>query len=229
MKKNITVVMAALLVVTSGLVSAGAVIGVNFTDGWGTPCLAGETADGLSNWTDSRADGDWTDPSKGTGLVVLGSSDLVTCDWSSANTWAAGQEATSEQQPYRVYLDDGGNGALVTISGLSAWLAAEGATGYTVRIYHSTDNGSGFMGVDITDGSVILETVQETNHWTTDGGIRAFVDSGMLTANSIVLDPLAKADGNRATIAAFKITAIPEPATMVLLALGGLVLRRKHS
>ena len=85
------------------------------------------------------------------------------------------------------------------------------------------------MGVDLTDGTSILETVQETNHWTTDGGLRAFVDSGALSASTLVIDPLARDSANRATIAAFKITAIPEPATMVLLALGGLVLRRKHS
>jgi hypothetical protein len=55
------------------------------------------------------------------------------------------------------------------------------------------------------------------------------VDSGALSASTLVIDPLARDSANRATIAAFKITAIPEPATMMLLALGGLVLRRKHS
>jgi hypothetical protein len=121
-------------------------VGLNFTDGWPTPMLQGETADGCSNWTDSRGANDWTDPSKGT-ITLLGTS--LSAKWNSANTWAAGNENTSEQQIYRVYLDDGdggnslvngdGIGASVTISGLSAWLTASGAPSYQIRCYGSTD------------------------------------------------------------------------------------------
>jgi len=228
MKSKCYAMVLALLVISSGLVGAATVIGVNFCDAWDKPHMEGKTADGFDNWTDSWPLWNWDNPSSGS-VVVRGSNDLVTCTWSSNNTWAGGLEDTSEQQLYRVYLDDTGNGALVTISGLGNWLASIGAAGYTVRIYHSTDNGSGFVGVDLTDGTSILETVQETNHWTTDGGVRAFVDSGVLSASTLVLDPLPRDGANRATIAAFKITAIPEPATLLLLAAGGLVIRRKHS
>ncbi len=224
------VFVATLLVVTSSLGVAGTIIGVNFCDRWETPHLAGETADGFSNWTDSvPVSDDETSGPTGTGLVLLGSSDLVTCDWNSSTTWAAGPEGTSEEQLYRVYLDDSGIGASVTITGIGDWLTSEGFDSYRIRIYHSTNDGSGFMPVDIKSGETLLGSPQETNHWTTSEGIRAFVDSGILSADTITLNPQLPADGNRATIAGFQITAVPEPATLMLLGLGGLVLRRKRS
>lgn len=205
------VVVLSVLLMASWPVLADPVIGVNFVDQWETPHLGGETADGLSNWTDSVPVGG-SGEQNGTGLVLLGSNDLVTCDWSSANTWAAGSEGTSEQQLYRVYLDDGNNGPVVTLTGLSDWMASEGLGSYTVRIYHSTDNGAGFTAVDISSEGTILETVQETNRWTTDGGVRAYVDSGILTANTITLDTQARTGNGgsdlRATIAGVKITGI---------------------
>ncbi len=207
-KSILIVAVLATLMIVSGQVSADSVIGVNFCDRWETPHLAGETADGFSNWTDSvPVSDDETSGPTGTGLVLLGSGDLVTCDWSSNNTWAAGDEGTSEQQLYRVYLDDGGAGAIVTIEGLSDWMASEGLGSYSIRIYHSTDNGTVFGPVEIKSGETILETIQETNLWTTDGGIRAYVDSGLQTADTITLDPLPEG-GTRGTIAGFKITGV---------------------
>lgn len=225
----------ALLAVTSGVVTASTAIGVNFVDGWPAPMLAGETADGLSNWTDSGPTVDDHNDSahlynNGTGLVVLGSNDLVTCDWTAPNTWAGGSEGTSEQQLYRVYLDDGGDGSMITVSGLSDWLLSEGMSAYTIRIYHSTDwTDTTFEEVNIVSNGEILQTVQETNHWSTDGGTRAFVDSGILTADTIIIDPAQRMDDTRACIAGFQIIAVPEPATLMLLGLGGLVLGRKRS
>lgn len=212
----------ATAMIVSMQASADTVIGVNFCDGWETPHLAGKTADGFSNWTDSwPIEGEIkTNARNGTGLVVLGSNSLVTCDWSSPNTYAGGQEGTSEQQLYRVYLDDGGSGCLVTITGLNAWLADAGLGAYTIRIYHSTDNNNvRFLPVDIKAGDTILQTVQETNMWTTDGGSRAYVDSGILTADTITLDPYPRTGTPRGTIAGFKITGVnkflalnPDPA-----------------
>lgn len=211
------VAVLAILATTSGLLMADSVFGVNFCDNWPKPQMAGKTADGFSNWTDSYPLGQ----ANGTGLVVLGTNNLVTCDWTSKNTWAGGSEDTSEQQLYRVYLDDGDSGCQITIKGLSNWLLSEGRGAYTIRIYHSTDNADmTFEEVEIKDGTTILETVQETNHWYTDGGSRAYVDSGILTADTITLDPAPRTSSTRACIAGFKITAIekyipainPEPA-----------------
>jgi len=203
--KFLWVVVVAAVMLVSNQALADSVIGVNFCDTWPTPQLAGKTADGFSNWTDSISVGQ----ANGTGLVVLGSNGLVTCDWSSPNTWAGGQEGTNEQQLYRVYLDDGGNGCLVTIKGLGAWMADAGLGAYTVRIYHSTDNANmTFEDVDIKEGTTILQNVKETNRWYTDGGSRAYVDSGLLMADTIILDPTPRASTTRACIAGFKITGI---------------------
>lgn len=160
MKTSPCIALASLALLTAGA-QAASVIGLNITDGWGTPMLGGETADGSSNWTDSRAADDWTDPSTGT-VTLAGSS--VTATWSSSNTWAGGNEGTSEQQLYRVYLDDGdggnslvaddGIGVSVTISGLGAWLTSEGKVSYQIRLYTSTDmDNATFQSVDIRIGA----------------------------------------------------------------------------
>ncbi len=207
---RLVAVLALLMMVLSGRISAETVIGVNFCDEWETPHLAGETADGFSNWTDSIPIGG-SGPESGNDLMLLGSNNLVTCNWNSLNTWSAGSESTSDQQLYRVYLDDSGNGATVIIEGLRQWLLSEGLGSYSVRIYHSTDTGdSGFAAVDILSGDdLILQTVQETNHWGTDGGSRAYVDSGPLAADTITLAPRSSS-GVRATIAGFKVVGMNE-------------------
>ena len=210
-KRNSVLVVAvlAMAMLVSGQVLADTVIGVNFCDKWATPHLSGKTFDGLSNWTDSFPIDDPGSPQNGSGLVILGTNGLATCGWSSPNTWAGGNEGNADLDLYRVYLDDGGNGCLVTIAGLNAWMASEGLGAYTIRIYHSTDNSDvGFMADDIKEGAVVLQTVQETNHWSTDGGSRAFVDSGILMADTITLDPLPKVGSARACIAGVKITGI---------------------
>lgn len=143
-------VAAAVAVVCAGSALAwGASVGLNITDGWPTPMLAGETADGCSNWTDSTADFGQGAPNPQYGSITLAGTS-ITATWNSANTWAGGSENTSEQQIYRVYLDDGdggsslvdgdGIGVSVTISGLSAWTVANGGTSYKIRCYSSTDN-----------------------------------------------------------------------------------------
>jgi hypothetical protein len=203
--------MAMVLVVTAGLCAADTTLGVNFCDASAGPHLAGEVADGFGNWTDSFPVDGTGSAATGTGLVVLGSGGSVTCSWTSANTWYAGAETTSDQQLYRVYIDDT-TGITVTITGLNAWLTNAGLAAYTIRIYQSTDAGVGFTAIDINSGATTLQTVQETNHWTTDGGIRAYVDSGNLSADTITLVPQARTGNGggdtRATIAGFRITGV---------------------
>ena len=253
MKKSLLPIIGSLALLAVGA-HAAAVIGLNITDGWGTPCLLGETADGSSNWTDSRAAGDWTDPSFGT--VALDNSSGVSASWNSSNTWAGGNEDTSEQQLYRVYLDDGdggnslvngdGIGVSVTITGLGAWLAAEGATAYQVRVYASTDNdNASFQPVDIRIGAPdvgspdltalsIAETVPvpaigpgdfppNTEPDPTWGlwQSRGYGDSSnSLTADTITLTVPARDGTTRGALAGFKITAVPEPGAIALLGLG---------
>ncbi len=146
-------------------------IALNFCDGWGGPHVAGETVDGISDWVDSTpttSPGAGNTAPSGT-LSGLGSSGSVTAAWYSSDTYFAGQENTSDQQLYRVWLDDGdggasyfngdGVGASVTLSGLSNWLASTGQSAYQLRFYRSCDwsNGptgdTGFSAIDIRNGA----------------------------------------------------------------------------
>lgn len=258
----------ATLLLSVGLPAAfGATsIGFNVTDGWPTPMLVGETADGCSNWTDSMANmnGGGTNPQFGS-ITLAGSS--VTVKWDASNTWAAGNEGTSEQQLYRVYLDDGdggsslvsgdGIGVSVTISGLSAWMAANNATSYKIRCYASTDwDNASFKPVQIrlgapnaADGAnqllnlAVLDTVAMPTlgpgdfppNTTPDPtwGIwqsRGYGDSvSTLKDDVITLTVASLSDSVRGTFAGFQITAVPEPSSigLFLLAAMGLMARRR--
>lgn len=208
-RKNrlVWVVLCAALVIVSVQAVADTVIGGNFAGGWANTSMAGKTFDGLGNWTNTASE-------NGSNVVMLGTGNGVTFSWSSPNMWYAGEETLVEQQLYRGYLDDGGSGCQVTITGLSAWLQSEGLGSYTIRVYQNTDNGMGFVPVDIKSGETILTTVQSTNTWTTDGGRRGYADTERLTANSIVLKPRTRTgnDGSalRATISGFKITGVAQ-------------------
>lgn len=244
----------------AGTISA-ATLGLNFTDGWPVPMLAGETSDGFSDWTDSMANFNGGGPNPHIGRVTLAGS-AVTAQWHSANTWAAGLENTSDQQLYRVYLDDGdgggslvngdGIGVSVTISGLGAWLASHGGTGYSLRAYASTDwNNADFRPVDIRLGSpnaadganqllnlVILDTIAMPRLG--DGGFpssssgnssRGFGDSTLwLSADTITLTIGSLSGSARGTLAGFKIESVPEPSSLAVgaLGLGILLLRRSR-
>ncbi len=113
---------------------------------------------------------------------LLGSADLepdvtatatvsgVTVTWTAANDWA--QPGTFAGPPGAAevnfgYLDDGNGGAAISLTGLSAWLAASGETTYSVRVVNSTDNGNSFSPASVyaTNGGALLGTLTNLTSW----------------------------------------------------------------
>ncbi|MBN2844163.1 MAG: immunoglobulin domain-containing protein [Sedimentisphaerales bacterium] len=198
----------SLALLTSGQALADTVIGLNISGAWATPHLAGETADGFSNWTDSQPI-DSPNGNNGSNIILNGSNNFVAVSYSSDNLWWAGPEDTSEEQLYRIYLDDGGNGPEINITGLNSWLASEGLGSYQITVYQNTDNGTIFTPIDIKEGSTIIDTFQGTDLDTT-GSLHGKANSMYLTADSITIKPQPRnlSAGVRASISGIKITGI---------------------
>jgi hypothetical protein len=206
---------------------ADTTIGLNFCDRYTDPHVSDGVADGFAGWTDSRAIGDTTNAAVQSTPLALGTSG-VTATWTASNSWAGGAQGNNEQGLYRVYLDDGGSGVRVTISGLSAWLAANGNSSYRIRCYSSSDNAATFSPISIRDGATATSPVLHTMTPATlgDGNFptvvtppvypsaaRGYVDSpDTLTADTITLTiPPRSSSSVRGTLAAFKITGVGIP------------------
>ncbi len=200
----------SLALLSLGQAKADTVIGLNISGPWTPPHLAGETADGFSNWTDSQPVGGG-ETSNGNNIILNGSNSSVSASFSAGNLWAAGPEVTSEEQLYRIYLDDGGNGASISISGLSAWLASEQLSSYEVTVYQNTDNGLGFTPIDITTDSIILDTIQISDIVTT-GSTHGKVTSRYLSADMITIKPQPRTGNDstatRGCLSGVKITGV---------------------
>src|ERR1035437_1587221 len=148
-----TILAALVVAMNLPVMAAAPSIGFNFSDARTVTKLAGKTADGCTNWSDSFPDttGGYIDQGY-SGLAygtITFASGIIMAQWNSATTFSGGSFDDSQQQLYFTYLDDGdggnlvagdGIGASVTLSGLSSWLAANQATRYQIRIYHSSNN-----------------------------------------------------------------------------------------
>ncbi|MEM9237671.1 MAG: hypothetical protein AAGB14_12910, partial [Verrucomicrobiota bacterium] len=162
---------------------------------------------GISGWTD-------VDLAIGGPVAINGATPSTTVSWSSSNTYLYGGTTTSEDTLYFGYLDDGGAGCEVTLSGLNSWMAAEGLSGYTVRVYRNTDSGGhSFTDVEVYSDASLIDTILFT------GGIanRDVADSIVLTADEITIDPLPNNPNpppyERSTIAAVAVFGIELPGT----------------
>jgi hypothetical protein len=241
---------------------AATIIGINFNNGDSAGAQTGTSTFGAT-WTDVNS------AASGTALAVVGTPSAPLA-WASSGFWGAGSwtgtnGANSEISTMRAYIDDGDNpaagapadlgavngdgiGATIRLQGLSAWLAAEGATGYTVTVYTSTDsNPATFQsatarnGGSVTSPAIATTTVPVGGDGTWDGASndpagnsnQGFRGSGtfasVFTNDVITLTVPSRSGSVRGTVAAVTLTTVPEPSIALLLGLGGLglLLRRR--
>ena len=137
---------------------------------------------------------------------------------------------TNLGQPYAAVIE--GN-STVTLTGLSAWLTAQGATAYEVNVFYA---GDGRLAGNDVDSYIAANSV-------TVGGIAEIVTLSHLGVNNsaywaadgathtLALDTLTITDtatSFKCGISSVQITSVPEPATMSLLALGGMAMLRRR-
>lgn len=245
---NKTILILSLGAAICATATAATTFAYNFTERWHAKTVQGEgTLFGTDNWTDSinyatASNGNVAANSTDLHAVTtpVGASD-VTVAWSSNNMYQGGDEGGAlENQMFRRYLDDG-TGVTITLTGMTDWLAAEGAVGYIVTFYHNTDTAnSDFADINVYSGVGTGGTLLETR----DG---ALYDAGVGNGggsrgiNSVATEYSADeitfhstrnlGQTGRATFSGMKVVAVvPEPSSTALLGLGGLALimrRRK--
>jgi len=219
-----------------------ATVGLNFADGWSGIWLTGKTADGFDGWVDSTTIDTSTGNTAPSGTTTLAGG-TISVAWNAANTWSAGNQNNADQMLYRVYLDDGdggsslvagdGIGVSVTVTGLGAWLAANGSQKYIVRCYASTDHNPAMSfhpasiragAPDPLNGATQLTSlsVLETLTMPRLGGAdfppntasttssRGFADSGLRAEDTITITIPSRSGSTRGSLAGLKIyTAEP--------------------
>jgi hypothetical protein len=206
--------------------SGATVIGVNFArHPSGVPDGAGTQASGNSfgaTWTDIITDNVTGQALNGTSFTM----NLAANGWWNGGSWTGTDGPNSEISVFRNYLND--NGITINLNGLSAWLGSEGMTGYTITLYASSDNGTSFRDATVGAAAVPI-TVFGNGTWdgtTNDplgndaGGIRGMGITGVLTDDAITISLPSHAFPARASLAAFVVTAVPEPGSAMLAGLG---------
>ena len=213
--------------------SSATVIGVNFArHPSGVPDGAGIQA-GTSTFGAT-----WTDliDLTGAGAALNGTSATIDYGFTgtpqvwNAGSWTGTDGTNSGISVFRNYLND--NGIVIALNGLSTWLASEGMTGYTVTLYASSDNGSATF-YDATVNTVTVPIpVLGDGTWdgtsndplgNDSGGVRGQATSAVFSSDTATITLPAWSGDNpdtRGSLAAFVITAVPEPGSALLAFLG---------
>ena len=157
----------------------------------------------------------------------------------NAGSWTGTSGTNSAISVFRNYLND--NGITITLNGMSAWLASEGMTGYTITLYASSDNSSATFYDATVNATTLSIPVLGNGTWdgtsndpggNDSGGVRGLAISGVFSSDTATITlPAWSGDSpnTRGSLAAFVITAVPEPGSTVLAFLGlGLGFIRKR-
>ncbi len=222
--------------------SSATVIGINFAlHSSGVPDGGGAQAGGNSfgaEWTDILS-------TTGSGVTLNGTSATLDFGFSGtpqywlAGSWTGTEGGNSEISVFRNYLND--NGVTVTLNGLDDWLTNEGLTAYTLTLYLSSDGGTAFHTATV-GGNPLPVPILGNGTWNgsledplgdSTQGIRGQATTGALTGDSLTFSIPAWNDPNnppgaRGGLAAIVITAVPEPATAGLAAIGALAFLRRR-
>lgn len=255
MKKRKLILSVCTLTLLLAYTASASVIGWNFTSEGGNRTIQGDgLVDGFDQWTDSvdeaSATPGWKVPNSTDTWAVTTpiNAAMVSVAWSSGGMYGViGADDTPDQGLYGVYLDDGGTGPMVTVSGLSAWLATvPGATGYKVDFYRNSDaSNNTFAELNIyagtgTGGTQLESLAAElaagdgtypTGTGSTTGSRLKQSATGTFTADVVTFHTDRNlGGGSRAGLSGFKITTIPEPATLGMLAVfgGGILFIRRR-
>ncbi len=161
--------------------------------------------------------------------------------WSSTNVWYNGDGIADDQHRLSVgYLDDGGDGVLVTITNISydvykVYGLYASDQGGTPGIVNFDVNGQWALGGDASTIALTYTHINDSfaatgNYWTEiEGGITIGNFWTIETSGAtLIIDGLARNGEYRGSLTGVVIEEIPEPATMMLLGLGSLLLRRRR-
>ncbi|WP_193213069.1 PEP-CTERM sorting domain-containing protein [Luteolibacter marinus] len=223
--------------------SSATVIGVNFNrhpsgvpDGAGSQAGTGTFG---ATWTD-MVDLTATGASLNGTTATLDYGFTGTPQVWNAGSWTGTSGPNTGISVFRNYLND--NGIVIAVDGLSAWLASEGMTGYTITVYASSDNGSATFYDATVNSTAVTIPVLGNGTWdgvandpggNNSGGVRGMAVSGVFADDTATITlPSWSGDSpnTRGSLAAFVITAVPEPGAAIMAAIGvaGLAGRRRR-
>lgn len=226
----------------STAVSSAAHIAINFQGDW----YGNEFGRDVSSSAFGIDSSDWYSSPNHTASLLDGGTDTaviggVNFSWTFSNDWAqvggSYSGSTGEDEVSFGYLDDGNTGADITITGLSAWLAANSSTTYTVTLIMSTGQtgaGTAFRDTPLLDqdGGTELHLYSiGTGSPGGSGGIQGSETTGALTSDTLFVNGQTRAGSVRGSIAGIIITSnVPEPSSTALLGIAGLAftLRRRR-
>lgn len=161
----------------------------------------------------------------GNGGTKSGTLDGVGYSMSNSDWWQSNFLA-NVGHPYTAVLEQN---VTVSFSGLSAWLAAEGATSYEVTVFYGGDSNQAnyFAAGDVTvagSSETFTSTVISGNFWGADGATRT------MSADSFTItDTTNDYKAGISSVQISAVTAVPEPSSAALLGLGGLTLILRRS